>query len=126
MSHQKYKCAVSSVFKAQLGNIKKDKESPDELYNKLVTLIYTCIVTQVTATGALVGIDTAITQGGIYKHKLVAIDAYHQIQWIVNHSHNFTYLGNKGKKWIAAGITPHLKYFFTERIVPHLMRADMI
>ena len=78
------------------------------MYNKLVTLISTCIVTKVPAPGSLVGTATDITQGGIDTRKLMAVDDYHQLQSILNKSHNFTYVGNQGKKLIAAGLPPYL------------------
>ena len=59
------------------------------MYNKLVTLISTCIVTKVPAPGSLVGTATDITQGGIDTHNLEAIDASPKIQSIVKKSHNF-------------------------------------
>ena len=68
------------MAKADLSNVKKNKEISDELYDKSVTLIYTCIETQVATTGASVGAATAITKGDIYKRKILDIDAAHQLQ----------------------------------------------
>ena len=80
MNLERYKYAVASVVKADLSNVKNNKEISDELYDKSVTLIYTCIETQVVTTGASVGASTAITKGDIYKRKILDIDAAHQLQ----------------------------------------------
>ena len=51
-----------------------------------------------TETVASVGVATSITQGGINKNNLVAIDSDHQLQSVVNKSHKFTNMGKKGNK----------------------------
>ena len=99
------------MIKADLINIKMDNEISDKLSNKLVTVISTLIGTQVTAAYASVDAATVITQGDINTHKLEVIDATHQLQSIVKNIHNFTNVGKKGKKSIAAGQPPHLKDF---------------
>ena len=75
MMNKRYKYAVASTVKDNLVKIKKYKESYDELSNKLVILISTCIRTNVTAAGALVSSATAITQEEIDTCKIAAIDS---------------------------------------------------
>ena len=83
------------MVKGDLSKIKKDKEISDELSNKLVTLISTCIETHVTASGDSIGATASITQGDIDTLNIVAIDAAHQLQSIVKKSHNFTNVGKR-------------------------------
>ena len=63
MITKRYKSDVSSVVKANISNIKKDKELSYELYDKLFTLISTCIWIQGTEADPSVRADTTITQG---------------------------------------------------------------
>ena len=79
MNTKRYKYAVTSAVEAKLSKIKNDKESSDELSNKLFTLISTCIGTHVTATSPSVVTDISITRGKIDTSKLAAIDAANQL-----------------------------------------------
>ena len=114
MVPKRYKYAVASTVKAQLGKIKNYKESSHENPDKLVTLISICIGTQVTVTGSSVGAATSITYGGIDTCKLADIDSSLKLHSIVKKSQPFTNIGKKRNKLTAGGRPPHFKYCLDE------------
>ena len=79
MIPKSYKYSVARTVKTDTSKIKNNKEISDELFNKEVTIISTCIVTHATTTGASVGADITITKGNTETHKIADIDASHQL-----------------------------------------------
>ena len=98
MSPQRYNYYVANQAMEKPSKINREKEISGGFPDKLVTLISTCIGTQVTETDALVVADISITQGGIDIRKLSAIDSACQLQSIMKKIHNFKNMCKKKKK----------------------------